>query len=155
MKSPVLLLTAIVFAAVAFAADVPIARPLINVSVRSIVPDGGVITVGFIIDSPRTVLIRGIGPSLGQFNVSGTMPDPTIRVFNSSGVEIEQNGNWGGPSFSFAGLEAMARVGAFPITSANDAAIYVRLPAGGYTVQMRGADGRGGDAIIEVYDTGP
>ena len=34
----------------------------------------------------------------------------------------------------------------------KDAAITVSLPAGGYTVQVSGADGGVGEAIVEIYE---
>jgi hypothetical protein len=34
----------------------------------------------------------------------------------------------------------------------NDAALTVNLPAGGYTVQVSGADGGVGEALVEIYE---
>jgi hypothetical protein len=46
-----------------------------------------------------------------------------------------------------------ASVGAFALNlGSKDAAITVSLPAGGYTVQVSGADGGVGEAIVEIYE---
>ena len=42
--------------------------------------------------------------------------------------------------------------GAFPLTSPRDAALTAALPAGTYTVQVNGADGGTGIALLEVYE---
>ena len=44
-------------------------------------------------------------------------------------------------------------VGAFALDSGSrDAALAVVLQPGGYTVQVRGADGGTGEALIELYE---
>ncbi|MBC7366388.1 MAG: hypothetical protein H7343_06170 [Undibacterium sp.] len=44
-------------------------------------------------------------------------------------------------------------MGAFPLPpGSKDAALVVALPAGGYTVQVSGADGGTGTAIVEIYE---
>ena len=48
---------------------------------------------------------------------------------------------------------AFSQAGAFPLQAGSlDAAIIVSLAPGSYTVQVRGADGGTGEALIEVYD---
>lgn len=122
-----------------------------NISVRIVVPDGGLLTAGFVLDTPKTVLIRGIGRSLEQFGVAAgtTMANPAVTVFNSAGVTVAQNDDF---ATSAALIAATARVGAFGLASAQDAAVLVTLPAGAYTVQLRSVGGRGGDSLAEVYD---
>jgi len=44
-------------------------------------------------------------------------------------------------------------VGAFPfVPGAKDAALTVSLPPGGYTVQVQGAGGGTGTALVEIYE---
>jgi hypothetical protein len=38
------------------------------------------------------------------------------------------------------------------VPGGKDAAFTVSLPAGGYTVQVSGADGGTGTAIVEIYE---
>lgn len=122
-----------------------------NISVRVVVPDGGVLTAGFVLDSPKAVLVRGIGRSLEQFGVTAgtTMPNPRVEIFNSAGIVVAQADDYIATS---AVTATMARVGAFGISSPQDAAVVVTLPAGAFTVQLRPVGGRGGDALVEVYD---
>lgn len=124
---------------------------LINLSVRSVVPTGGVgLLAGFVVGGTanKTVVIRGVGPALTGFGVTDTMPDPNINLFNAANVVIAANDNW---LASDGG--AMARVGAFPLASGSrDAALVATLAPGNYTVQVIGAGAIGGAALVEVYE---
>ncbi len=51
---------------------------------------------GFVIDeNARRVLIRGLGPTLGDLGVVGALSDSQITVFKAGGREIAFNDNWG------------------------------------------------------------
>ena len=67
-----------------------------NISVRIVVPDNGLLIAGFVLDTSKTVLIRGIGRSLEQFGVAAgsTMPNPSIEVFSSMGTVVAQNDDY-------------------------------------------------------------
>lgn len=127
---------------------------LINVSALVDVALNQDLTVGFVIagQTARTVLVRGAGPALARFGVSGTMRDPRLELFdNSTGQSIGRNDDWAGA------LElgnAAQTVGAFPLGSgvAKDAALLVTLPPGQYSARLAGASGVGGKAIVEVYE---
>ena len=64
---------------------------------------------------------------------------------------VNENDNWGAslaPTFG--------AVGAFGLTAGSkDAALLVTLQPGGYTVQVSGADGGTGEAIVEIYEVTP
>ena len=125
---------------------------VMNVSVRQVIPDNGVLITGFVLDGEKTVVVRGVGKSLEAFGIPAdrTMQDPVIQIFNSSNEVVASNDDYEPTAEADA---AMTAVGAFPITAENDAAILTTLPAGAYTVHMKGKDLRGGDCIVEVYDT--
>lgn len=120
-----------------------------NVSVRIVVSDNGVLICGFVVDTPKAVLIRGIGRGLEQFGVPGTMPNPRIEVYDSAGAVVAQNDDY---TPTPLGNTTMARLGAFGMASAQDAALVVILPAGAYTVHLKPVGGIGGDCLLEVYD---
>lgn len=122
-----------------------------NISARNVVSQNGTLTVGFVLDSEKAVLIRGIGRSLEQFGVPAgtTMANPSIDVVNSSGAVVAQNDD---AAASSALTAATTRAGAFPLSSAQDSAIVLNLPAGAYTVRLKDSSGRSGDALLEVYD---
>jgi hypothetical protein len=134
----------------------PVAR-LVNVSARMNVTAGqGVLIAGLVIQGniSQTVLIRGVGPALAAFGVSGVLADPQIAVF-SGGSQIASNAGWGTGTTTAAQLSAAAaQVGAFPLPSGSkDSAILITLQPGAYTVQVTSVSGATGVALVEVYDT--
>jgi hypothetical protein len=69
---------------------------LSNLSTRSLVQTGdNVLIGGFIIggDTPKTVLIRAIGPALATFGVPGVLANPTVTLFSGS-TAIARNDDW-------------------------------------------------------------
>ncbi len=123
---------------------------LINVSVRKHLGSG--LTVGFVLGGPVStkVLIRAIGPTLGDFGVPGTVADPQLVIFDSSSKKIGENDNWSGAPVL---TSAFNSVGAFvlPATS-KDAALIASLSPGGYSVQVSGVNNTTGVALVEVYE---
>ncbi len=133
----------------------PSSPRLINLSTLTQIDPGGMLTVGFVLGgtTARTVLIRGVGPSLGAkpFSIPTAMVDPKLDLFDSSSQKIAGNDDWGG---STTITNTFSAVGAFPLFSATtkDSVLLVTLAPGNYTVQMSGADGGGGTAIVEIYE---
>lgn len=129
---------------------------LINLSTLAQIDAGTDLAVGFVLggQSARTVLVRGVGPSLGQapFNISGVMADPRIELFNNdTGQKIAANDDWAGSAEIATAAES---VGAFALFSGSskDAVLLVTLPPGPYSARLSGANGAGGTAIVEVYE---
>jgi len=126
---------------------------LVNISARNQVGTGSdVMIAGFTIagTGPKTVLIRAVGPTLAQFGVPDILVDPKLEVYSGT-TKINENDNWS------ASLSAtFANVGAFGLTTGTkDAALLITLQPGGYTVQVSGADGGTGAAIVEIYEVTP
>ncbi|MDP3069605.1 MAG: immunoglobulin domain-containing protein [Opitutaceae bacterium] len=125
---------------------------LINVSARSNVGTGAdVLIAGFVIAGPtaRTVLIRGLGPSLTSFGVAGALADPRLTLF-AGPAKILENDDWGGNSALAA---VFMNVGAFALQSVSrDAALLVTLPPGNYSAQLSGANSTTGVGLVEVYE---
>ena len=125
---------------------------LTNLSVRtSAGPAAQTLTVGFVLSGAanKTLLVRGIGPGLAPFGLTGLIADPTLTVFgpNSSTVVAAFNDNWDSTITT-----AMTAAGAFPLTGGSkDAALVATLAAGNYTAQITG--GAPGLALAEIYDT--
>ena len=125
---------------------------LTNVSARTQVGTGGDILIAGINIAgalPRTVLIRAVGPGLTQFGVPGVLADPVLSVYNGS-TKINLNDNWGGNA-DVVGLATAVGAFALPATS-KDAVLAITLPPGSYSVQVAGADGGTGVALVEVYE---
>jgi choloylglycine hydrolase len=117
-----------------------------------------VLTPGFIItgDGPKQLLIRAVGPTLGDapYNVPAALADPQFRVVPlGKDFTVASNDNWGGTATLQA---AFAQTYAFALpTDSRDAAVVVRLPPGGYTVQATGVSNTTGNVLVEVYDMDP
>ncbi|MBL9210683.1 MAG: hypothetical protein JNL92_09445, partial [Opitutaceae bacterium] len=126
---------------------------LTNVSVRSSVGTGAnVLIVGFATSgsAAKTLLIRGIGPTLATFGVSDVLANPQLQLFNQAGTVVAENDDWGGGS-SLNG--AFGTVAAFPLaTNSRDAVLLVTLPPGSYTAQVSGVGNTTGVALVEVYE---
>ena len=137
-----------------YAAD-PFLTPayITNVSARSTAGTGAnVLTVGFAVTGPvpKPLLIRGVGPTLAIFGVTGVLADPRLRLFNSAGVQIGDNDDWITAGTTAAVFSA---AGAFALPAASrDALLFLGLPAGTYTAQVSGAGSTTGTALIEVYE---
>ena len=129
---------------------------LINISTRAFVGGGANVEIGgFVVtgSQPAKVLIRGIGPALTQFGVTGVLMNPSLTVADSSGNTVASNtGGWATNTNAAAINSEMAAVGAFnlPPTSA-DSALLLTLPPGAYTAVVSGTNGTTGVALVEVY----
>lgn len=123
-----------------------------NVSVRNRVGTGAdVLIAGFNIagSGTKNLLIRGVGPGLNQFGLTGTLADPRIQIYDAANTVVASNDNWNG---SLAAT--FSSVGAFSLpANSRDAAVGVALRAGAsYTVVVSGTDGGTGEALVEVYE---
>lgn len=131
--------------------------PLVNISTRGFVDTGEAeLTAGFVItgETPKRVLVRGIGPGLAGFNVPGALVDTVLRIQRGTTV-IAQNDNWEVPATGTAADVAAAATatGAFPLRAGSrDAAILITLDPGAYTATVAGAGGTTGAGLVEVYE---
>ncbi|MDB6170478.1 MAG: Endoglucanase [Verrucomicrobia bacterium] len=136
--------------------DTALGAKLVNVSARMNVTVGdGVLIAGLVIagNAPKTVLIRGVGPTLTTFAVAGVLADPVIAVYSGSTI-MASNDNWEtGASSPAQIVAASAQVGAFPLVpGSRDAALLVTLQPGSYSVTVSGVNNTSGVALVEVYD---
>ena len=121
-----------------------------NLSARNKVGTGAnILIAGFTLSGSgtRNLLIRAVGPKLSDFGVTGVLTDPKLEIYSGT-TKVSENDNWASTLAT-----TFSSVGAFGLTAGSkDAAITVSLPAGGYTVQVSGADGGVGEAIVEIYE---
>lgn len=120
-------------------------------------PEAGTATTGFVIggSEEKLLLLRGIGPGLRQFGMNDGLPDPVLRVVNSSGREIARNSGWSRERNADEMRLAAAEVGAFPLAnSSTDAALLLRLTPGAYTLAVDSGSSLAGDVLTEVYAIG-
>ena len=127
------------------------ASELANISTRGIVgTNSGVMIGGFILGGTTNdsrVLIRAIGPSLTEQDVSDALPDPTLELHGQNGDKLVSNDNWQDDSDQAAKITASGVAPTNPLESA----IYAELPPGNYTAVVAGKDGATGVALVEVY----
>jgi len=134
---------------------------LVNSSTRGVAGNGDAAMIsGFVVNAPagqlRWLLIRGVGPSLTTYGVAAPLADPAIQVRASDGTVIGVNDNVATASNLQLLNTVTAAAGAFPLTSANDAAMLIGVPSGAYTVQLHtNAPGTSAlPALLEVYEFG-
>lgn len=141
--------------------DVTGAARLTNLSTRARVEaDRSLVISGLVVSSnggARQLLIRAVGPTLGEYGVNGALGDPALAIVRASdGVQLASNNDWAVDGDPAKLEEAFQTGGAFPLErSSSDAAVIMDLPAGVYTVQVSGANGTEGPALIEIYDLTP
>jgi hypothetical protein len=101
---------------------------------------------GFIITGtgPKTVLVRGIGPSLP---LAGALADPFIEVHGPSGELLATNDNWQDATTRQEIIDS-------GLAPANDLepALWGVINPGAYTVVVRGKSDDTGIGLFEVYD---
>ncbi len=158
----------------AFELDTGIQARLVNISTRAMVLTGDKVTIGgFYITgtTSKTVLVRARGPSMGgaPFNVPGTLSNPVVQLYSGSSV-IAQNNDWqttdplcGSPAVLCGNASQIMATGLDPCQPnpgetvappgcAQESAILITLPPGGYTAIMSGVSGTTGVGLIEVFE---
>ena len=122
----------------------------LNLSTRGLISVGdNVLIGGFIITgtSPKSMVLRALGPSLSGFGLSDVLTDPVLKVYDSSGTLIAINDNWQSDPIHFA-VEANGLAPA----NLSESAIARSLAPGAYTVIVSGKDATPGIGLVELYD---
>jgi len=103
---------------------------------------------GFIIAGAwsKQILIRGLGPSLAAFGLTGTLQDPVLDLRTETGTNITVNDNW-----ALAANAAQIPANLRP-TDPRESAIWTTLAPGSYTAIESGKSGATGTGLLEVYD---
>ena len=115
---------------------------LANISTRGQVQTGPRrMFAGFVISGTGTkqVLIRAIGPTLGDFGVPGTLENPLLELFRSGASTPDQtNDNWGSLDPDSI-TNTSSRLGAFQLgDGSEDSVLLLSLAPGGYTHRSAG-----------------
>ncbi len=129
---------------------------LANISTRGQVAEGDGVLIGGIIvvgSEPQNVIVRALGPSLGEAGLTGALADPVLELRDGNGDLLALNDNWRETQ------EAAITAAGLPPASDLEAAIVATLPGSpggvGYTAVVRGANGATGVALVEVYGLAP
>src|SRR6267378_6358405 len=123
-----------------------------NLSARAHVFTGQrILIAGFIIEGSenKTILLRGIGPSLASFGVPAPLADPTLNLFDHTGARIAANDNWRDTQ--------QTQIQETGLAPSNDfeAAILATLSPGAYTAFLQGKGATTGIGLAQVYDVDP
>jgi len=122
-------------------------QPL-NISTRLAVgTSDNVLIGGFIVTGkdPKKVIVRAIGPSLGDFGLSGVLADPTLELHQPDNTVIS-NDDWRDTQ------EQEIIDSTVPPTNDLESAIVATLNPGAYTAVVQGKNGGTGIGLVEVYD---
>jgi hypothetical protein len=131
--------------------------PLVNLSTRTNVAAGGQSIAGFVVNGNSTsrVIIRGVGPTLANFGVPGTLSAPHLQIFRSNvATPLAVADAWGSsPSGASTLRSAFASIGAFALgEDSKDTALLLNLEPGAYTAVVTGGSAAdAGEVLIEVY----
>lgn len=124
-----------------------------NISTRAQVLTGeNVMIGGFIVGGSqgKEVVVRGIGPSLGQFGIANPLNDPTLELYNGAGTLVSSNNDWAnGPDAGAIQTRGLAP------TQPAESALLATLNPGNYTAIVRGVNNTTGVALVEAYDLSP
>jgi hypothetical protein len=125
---------------------------VVNISARTQVGTGdNILILGFVItgNTPKTLLIRGVGPTMIPQGVADALADPQLYLFKG-GELIGTNDNWGGTT---ALKTAATNVGAGALVADNskDAAMLVTLAPGVYSAQVSGVASTTGVGLVEIF----
>ena len=126
---------------------------VLNLSTRGLISSGdNVLIGGFIItgSESKSVVLRALGPSLADSGVTGTLDDPVITLYDSSGNTVTANDNWQ----SDPGAAEITAKGLAPTNAAESATLQTLAP-GAYTAVVNGNQFGSGIALVEIYDLSP
>lgn len=124
---------------------------LANIGSRGFVDTGDkAMIAGFIVggdgQANARVAVRGIGPSLAAFGITGALQDPTLELKDSNGTTLISNDDW-----QQGQLEELNNLNLGP-GDTRESAVVAALPHGNYTAVLRGKDNTTGVAVVEVYN---
>ena len=127
---------------------------LANISTRGIVGTGDNAMIAGVIVSTRggnvggraKYMIRGLGPSLSQFQIPNPISDPDLWIYNGQGSRIAYNGDWKDTH------RIEIQNAGFAPRHDKECAEFVELEPGNYTAILRNGTGATGVGLVEVYE---
>jgi hypothetical protein len=127
----------------------PTPTKALNLSTRARVDVGDKVVIGgFIItgNDSKKLVVRGLGPSLTKFNLSGVLLDPVLELRQSNGSLILMNDNWKDTQ------RVQIEGSIYQPSDDRESVIVATLPAATYTVTLSGKNQTSGIGVVEVYD---
>jgi hypothetical protein len=124
---------------------------LANIGSRGFVDTGDNVMIGgFIIggngQSDTRIVVRGIGPSLAAFGITGALQDPIVDLKDANGTTLLSNDDWE------QGQQAEIGNLALGPSDTRESALVISLPHGNFTAILRGKNNTTGVAVVEIYN---
>lgn len=103
---------------------------------------------GFIIagNTPKQVIVRGIGPTLTRSDIVDVLADPVIELHGPGAFVTVTNNDWRDSQ------EQEIMDTGIPPTNDLESAIVATLAPGAYTAIVRGNGDTSGVGLVEIYD---
>ena len=124
----------------------------LNLSTRGTLSAGdNTLIAGFIVTgtTPKTIVLRALGPSLDMAGVADAAANPMITLYDASGTVVAENDDWqtrpGGSYIASRGLAP---------TNPLESALLQNLTPGTYTAVAR-SNSAAGTGLVEAYDLSP
>ena len=120
-----------------------------NIASRGFVDTGdNVLIGGYIVGGYQVqrVVVRGIGPSLTTFGVTGALADPRVELHDAQGTTTATNDNWQDTQ-----KQELINARLAP-TNDREAALLTNLQPGNYTAIVSGVSGGIGVGLVEIYN---
>lgn len=124
---------------------------LLNISTRGFVGSGDNVMIGGLIVGygDAQLLVRAIGPTLGEAGIANPLLDPTLELHDKDGALITSNDDW--KKTQQTEIEA---TGLAP-SDDRESAILATLVPDSYTAIVRGNNHTTGVALVETYNVTP
>jgi hypothetical protein len=129
----------------------PAPAEALNISTRLRVEIGDNAMIGgFIItgNDPKTVVLRGIGPSLADLGISDVLTDPVLELRGANGATIYSNNNWRDDPAQAALIQGTI----YQPGDDREAVMIMTLQPGAYTAILTGINQTTGVGLVEAYD---
>jgi hypothetical protein len=114
--------------------------------------DDNVMIAGLIVSpsngTSTKVLVRALGPTLGDFGVPNALANPTLDLVNASGTVIRSNDNWKDDPQQRAEIEGASLAPGHD----EEAALVHTVTPGAYTAIVRGNGRTTGVGLVEAYN---
>ena len=127
----------------------------LNISTRLRIETGSNVLIGgFIVTgtAQKTVIVRGVGPSLNGAGITDALADPTLELRDSNGGLILANDDWQENPKQAALITAAGLALSDPKESGIAATLQ---PGSSYTAIVAGKNQTTGVGLAEIYDTNP
>ncbi|MFZ1217910.1 MAG: hypothetical protein WAO00_01390, partial [Chthoniobacterales bacterium] len=123
-----------------------------NVSTRGFVGVGDNVMISGLIaggggGGETAVVIRGLGPSLAQQNITNFLSNPILELHDTNGTTVQSNDDWRNYQRS-----AEVQAAGLDPKDSREAAIFYDASPGSYTAILRGTANGTGVGLLEVYN---